>query len=77
VRHHQIVNRIGAAALSALLFLVATPILTLLGAFMLRMALGVGTYRSSGVWVGVVIGAPVISAVLAAVLFWGLTSKNP
>lgn len=65
------------AALTAVVVVVVTAfLLTLLGAFSLRLLLGVATYRDSGAWRGVVAAALVAAVVMGVLSFRGLVAKR-
>ncbi len=61
---------------AAAVFVVAALLLILISAFCLRLALGASTYRSSGAWVGVIIGSVAAAAALSALAFRGVSRPD-
>ncbi|HEV2809015.1 MAG TPA: hypothetical protein VGV93_01285 [Acidimicrobiales bacterium] len=65
-----------AAAIALLVAILAAPVLVLMGAFCLRLLLGVETYRDSGAWVGVVGGAVLAAVVVGALAYRRLVANK-
>lgn len=65
-----------AAAIALLVAILAAPVLVLMGAFTLRLLLGVETYRDSGAWVGVVGGAVLAAVAVGALAYRGLVANK-
>jgi uncharacterized membrane protein YdbT with pleckstrin-like domain len=65
-----------AASIAVIAAILAAPVLVFVGAFSLRLVLGVETYRDSGAWVGVVVGALAAVVVLGVLFFRGLVAKG-
>ena len=59
-----------------LVAILAAPVLTFMGAFSLRLLLGVETYRDSGAWVGVVIGAALAAVAVGVLAYRGLVTNK-
>ncbi len=65
-----------AAATALLVAILAAPALVLMGAFSLRLLLGVETYRDSGAWVGVVGGAVLAAVAVGALAYRRLVANK-
>lgn len=59
-----------AALIGVSVFVVSGVLFTLAGAFSFRMALGVGTYRSSGTYIGVIAAGILGALVLSVTSVW-------
>jgi hypothetical protein len=65
-----------AALIAVVVVVMTAPLLVLLGAFSLRLTIGVATYRDSGAWMVVVAAAIVAAIVLGVLCFRGLVAKK-
>ena len=65
-----------AAATALLVAILAGPVLVLVGAFSLRLLLGVETYRDSGAPVGVIVGAALGAVAVGVLAYRGLVTKK-
>ncbi len=65
-----------AAAIALLVAILAGPVLVLLGAFSLRLLLGVETYRESEAWVGVIVGAALGAVAVGVLAYRGLVTNK-
>ena len=65
-----------AAATALLVAILAGPVLALLGAFSLRLLLGVETYRESEAWVGVIVGAALGAVAVGVLAYRGLVRNK-
>ena len=75
-RAEALVKAPYAAAISLLVAILAGPVLVFLGAFSLRLLVGVEAYRDSGAWVGVVGGAALAAVAVGALAYRGLVTKG-
>lgn len=65
-----------AAAIAVVIAVVAAPVLVLVGAFSLRLLLGVENYRDSAAWLGVVVAAVVAAGVVGVLAYRGLVTNH-
>ncbi len=73
---HEGVKAPFAAAIALLVAILVAPVLIFMGAFSLRLLLGVETYRDSGAWVGVVGGAALAAVAVGALAYRGLVADK-
>ncbi len=73
---HEGVKPPFAAAIALLVAILVAPVLIFMGAFSLRLLLGVETYRDSGAWVGVVGGGALAAVAVGALAYRGLVADK-